>query len=135
MTDEETVYKLTVGEMREKIEAECKKHMYCDGCPIYKEPGSDCCNTPAQIVKHYELLFGDKARIEEAVDHPAHYCYSKYEPKDVIRDWGLNFNLGSAVKYIARAGRKDDIIQDLEKAKKFLEFEIEALQEERKNGH
>ena len=58
------------------------------------------------------------------------FNYGKYEPKDVIRDWGLNFNLGSTVKYIARAGRKDDIIQDLKKAKQFLEFEIEALEEE-----
>ena len=63
----------------------------------------------------------------DIVKHPSHYCYGKYEPKDVIRDWGLNFNLGSAVKYIARAGRKDDIIQDLKKAKQFLEFEIAAL--------
>ena len=55
----------------------------------------------------------------DIVKHPAHYCYGKYEPKDVIRDWGLNFNLGSAVKYIARAGRKDDIIQDLKKAKQY----------------
>ena len=136
MMDEETAYKLTVGEMREKIKAECNKHMYCDGCPIFDEPGTNCYDTPAQIVKHYALLFGDApSHCNNAVDHPAHYCYSKYEPKDVIRGWGLNFNLGSAVKYIARAGRKDDIIQDLEKAKKFLEFEIEALKEERKNGH
>lgn len=66
------------------------------------------------------------------ISRPAHYCYSKYEPKDVIRAWGLNFNLGSAVKYIARAGRKDDIAQDLRKAREFLTFEIEALEEERK---
>lgn len=44
---------------------------------------------------------------------------------------GLNFNLGSAVKYIARAGRKDDIVQDLKKAREFLSFEIEALEAER----
>ena len=141
MMDEETAYKLTVGEMKEKIEAECNKYMYCDGCPIYEEPGSDCYDTPAQIIKHYALLFGDDnstidapSHCNNAVDHPAHYCYSKYEPNDVIRGWGLNFNLGSAVKYIARAGRKDDIIQDLEKAKKFLEFEIEALKLDRENG-
>ena len=67
----------------------------------------------------------------DIVKHLSHYCYGKYEPKDVIRDWGLNFNLGSSVKYIARAGRKDDIIQDLKKAKQFLEFEIEALENER----
>lgn len=73
----------------------------------------------------------------DVVARPAHYAEGrKYEPKDVIRDWGLNFNLGSAVKYISRAGRKDDILQDLHKAKQFLEFEIEALEKEReeKNG-
>ena len=69
----------------------------------------------------------------DAVKRPSHYAEGrKYEPKDVIRDWGLNFNLGSAVKYISRAGRKDDILQDLNKAKQFLEFEIEAIKEERK---
>ena len=70
----------------------------------------------------------------EQVEHPTHYCYSKYEPKDVIRAWGLNFNLGSVVKYIARAGRKDDILMELQKAREFLTFEIEAIEEERKNG-
>ena len=51
----------------------------------------------------------------------------EYEPRLVIRDWGLNFNLGSAVKYISRAGRKDNVLQDLLKAKQFIEFEIEAI--------
>lgn len=65
----------------------------------------------------------------DSVTRPAHYAEGrKYEPKDVIRDWDLNFNLGSAVKYISRAGRKDDILQDLQKAKQFLEFEIDALE-------
>lgn len=65
---------------------------------------------------------------KDMVKRPDHYCFSKFEPKDVIREWGLNFNLGSAVKYIARAGRKDDIVQDLKKAREFLSFEIEALE-------
>lgn len=66
------------------------------------------------------------------ISHPSHYVDGrKYEPKDVIRDWNLNFNLGSAVKYISRAGRKDDIIQDLKKAKQFIDFEIEALEEQK----
>lgn len=68
---------------------------------------------------------------DDMIHHPSHYCYSKYEPKDVIRAWGLNFNLGNAVKYIVRAGRKDDILQELNKAKQYIEFEIEAIQEER----
>lgn len=67
----------------------------------------------------------------DIISHLAHYCHSKYEPKDVIRDWGLKFNLGNVVKYIARAGYKDDVIQDLKKARQYLDFEIEALEEER----
>lgn len=68
---------------------------------------------------------------KDMVKRPEHYCFSKFEPKDVIREWGPNFNLGSVVKYIARAGRKDDIVQDLKKAREFLTFEIEALEAER----
>lgn len=64
------------------------------------------------------------------IKKPDHYCEGReYEPKDVIRDWGLNFNLGSCVKYISRAGRKGDKLEDLKKAKQFLQFEIEALAE------
>src|SRR5699024_11770421 len=44
------------------------------------------------------------------------YNQGKYEAIDVIEDWKLNFNLGNTVKYISRAGHKDDIIQDLKKA-------------------
>lgn len=85
--------------------------------------------------KDIEPIINDvisKSKQEHDVIHnPSHYCAGrKYEPKDVIRDWGLNFNLGSAVKYLSRAGRKDDIIQDLEKAKQFIDFEIEALKED-----
>lgn len=83
--------------------------------------------------KYKEILEDIEKQYDDIVKHPNHYCYSKYEPKDVIREWGLNFNLGSAVKYIARAGRKDDIIQDLSKAKQFIEFEIEYLENQRKN--
>lgn len=67
------------------------------------------------------------------ITRPSHYCEGrKYEPKDVIRDWGLNFNLGNAVKYISRAGRKDgnSVIEDLEKARQYIEFELEYLEEQ-----
>lgn len=70
--------------------------------------------------------------MKDAVKHPSHYVEGrKYEPKDVIRDWGLNFNVGSAVKYLSRAGRKDDIVQDLKKAQEFIQFEIDAIKAER----
>lgn len=62
------------------------------------------------------------------VNHPKHYTEGrKYEPIDVIEDWKLGFNLGNTVKYISRAGRKDDIVQDLEKARFYLDREIQRL--------
>ena len=68
----------------------------------------------------------------DAVHKPSHYTEGrKFEPKDVIRDWGLNFNIGSAVKYLSRAGRKDDIVQDLRKAQEFIQFEIDAIEAEK----
>ena len=63
------------------------------------------------------------------IERPAHYVEGRiYEPKDVIRDWDLNFNLGNVIKYVSRAGRKDSKIVDLEKAKQYLQFEIDYLQ-------
>ena len=71
--------------------------------------------------------------MSDAVSHPSHYAEGrKYEPKDVIRDWNLNFSLGNAVKYISRAGRKDasKTIEDLRKAIFYIEDEIMAIEGE-----
>ena len=65
----------------------------------------------------------------DAVNHPSHYTQGKYEVIDVIEDWNLGFNLGKAIKYIGRAGHKDDIVQDLEKAKWYIEREIKRLKQ------
>lgn len=70
------------------------------------------------------------------IERPYHYCEGrKYEPKDVIRDWELNFNLGNVVKYVSRNGRKDgeSALKDLKKARQYLDFEIKALEEENEN--
>lgn len=64
---------------------------------------------------------------------PSHYCEGRrYEPKDVIRDWDLNFNLGNVVKYVSRHGRKsgEPGIKDLQKARQYIDFEIRAIEKE-----
>lgn len=64
----------------------------------------------------------------DSVHRPSHYAEGrKYEPKDVIHDWKLSWNLGNAVKYIARCGRKDDAIEDLNKAIEYIKYEIEEM--------
>lgn len=65
----------------------------------------------------------------DMVNHPPHYGgeNNTYEVINVIEAWNLNFNLGSAIKYIGRAGKKDDIIQDLNKALWYVKREIKRL--------
>lgn len=65
--------------------------------------------------------------VDDAVDHPSHYTRGNIEVMDFIIDQCLNFPLGSAVKYICRAGYKGDALEDLKKARKNLDFAIEAL--------
>jgi hypothetical protein len=64
--------------------------------------------------------------MKEAVNNPSHYggVDNPYEAIKVIDAWDLNFNLGNTIKYIARCGKKDDEIQELEKAAWYLNNEI-----------
>lgn len=67
------------------------------------------------------------------VNHPTHYQYGKnneYEAIKVIDAWELGFSLGNTVKYISRAGKKnpDKELEDLMKAKWYLEHHIKTLQ-------
>lgn len=70
----------------------------------------------------------------EGVDHPSHYGGKDnvYEAIKVIEAWGLNFNLGSVLKYVSRAGKKpgEELLKDLEKAEWYVRREIERLSRE-----
>ena len=55
---------------------------------------------------------------------PSYYQRGTYQVWDFIRDQGLNFHLGNAIKYICRAGYKTSKIEDLEKAIHYLENEL-----------
>ncbi|WP_289147299.1 DUF3310 domain-containing protein [uncultured Megamonas sp.] len=80
------------------------------------------------VAKGFNFFDVDIEEKKEMIDHPSHYNQGKFEAIDVIEDWKLNFNLGNTVKYISRAGHKDNIIQDLKKASWYLNREIERLE-------
>jgi hypothetical protein len=73
---------------------------------------------------------------KEAVNHPQHYGgeNNQYEAIKVIEAWELDFCLGNTVKYISRAGKKDNIVQDLKKAQWYLERKIAQLETSGSNG-
>tara|TARA_A100001037_G_scaffold121113_1_gene110217 strand:+ start:331 stop:621 length:291 start_codon:yes stop_codon:yes gene_type:complete len=60
---------------------------------------------------------------------PTYYQRGSCDVWDFIREQGLNFHLGNAIKYICRAGYKDSKIQDLEKAIHYLENELHYEEE------
>lgn len=66
---------------------------------------------------------------EDNIDHPDHYNQGSIEVIDIIEDWGLDFKLGSVVKYVLRAPYKGNQLEDLKKAKWFLQRCIDKLEE------
>jgi hypothetical protein len=68
--------------------------------------------------------------MKEMVNHPSHYNDGKIEVIDFIEDKHLNFHRGNAVKYIARAGKKDKSkeVEDLKKAQWYIEREIKRVE-------
>lgn len=90
----------------------------------------DACNVePCKVIASVE---------HDPVNHPSHYTDGKIEVIDFINDKKMNFNRGNVIKYVSRAGKKaskalDDKkkeIQDLEKAKFYLEDEIKRLKQQ-----
>ncbi len=62
-----------------------------------------------------------------------HYENGKgYDVIDFITDYGLNFNRGNVIKYIARAGKKADDLSDLRKALDYINREIETIEKQKK---
>ena len=67
--------------------------------------------------------------IEDPIN-PSYYTDGKIEVIEFIEDKDLGYCLGNAVKYIARAGKKDPNkeVEDLEKAKWYVERRIKQVQ-------
>lgn len=69
---------------------------------------------------------------DDPVNHPSHYTDGNIEVIDFIIDKKLNFNRGNVIKYTSRAGKKNvnKEVEDLEKARFYLNKEIEILKGE-----
>ena len=82
--------------------------------------------TSSQSIRPKIRLQGtvDRSPEVDMVNSPPHYTAGGVETIDFIEAKGLNYNLGNAVKYITRAGLKGDRVEDLKKAKWYIEREI-----------
>ena len=78
-----------------------------------------------------EFFLSEKPKLPN-INHPEYYTKGRIETWDFIKDKGLNFDRGNAVKYIVRAGDKDPKkeIEDLKKAQWYLNRLIQISEEE-----
>jgi len=74
--------------------------------------------------KRKEKLFSD------IVNSPAHYTYGGIETIDFIEAKQLSYHCGNVIKYVSRAGKKGERLEDLRKAQWYLNREIERLEKE-----
>ena len=88
-------------------------------------------NKPIQTLVNMHQ-FGYEIKKEQLDDNtnktPSHY-QGTIQPIDLINAQDLNFNLGNVVKYVCRAGKKqgENVLSDLEKAKNYINYEIERI--------
>lgn len=66
---------------------------------------------------------------DESVIIPSYYNKANMSVIDIIDEYELNFNKGNIIKYVLRSGKKskDTEIQDLQKAVRYCQMEIERL--------
>ena len=67
---------------------------------------------------------------KEMINHPSHYNQGKIEVIDAIQDWELNFCEGNVIKYVARHRHKNEPLEDLKKARWYLERLIQSIENE-----
>lgn len=84
-----------------------------------------------QTIEEQEVKVIELPKKEDVINHPSHYTRGKIEVIDFIEDQQLPYHLGNVIKYIARAGYKGDKLEDLKKARWYLDRYInEVMQHE-----
>lgn len=116
--------------VHKKEKAQGRWPKYCPEClpkyskvPKMKEEEDDKKSKLKQILQK-EL---DAVQKEDMVNHPPHYTQGKIEVIDFIEDQQFPYHLGNVIKYISRAGRKGDKLEDLKKAQWYLARYIELV--------
>ena len=93
--------------------------------PDFTFPAINLYNYPRQT-RDYEMNTSKpvwKLKVD-VINNPQHYMHGSIQTWDVIDAWKLGFNLGNVVKYISRADHKGKRLEDLKKARAYLDREI-----------
>ena len=64
---------------------------------------------------------------DDSVNHPKHYTQHPSGVECITVTRHFNFNIGNAIKYLWRAGLKGSALEDLQKARWYVDDEIKRL--------
>lgn len=118
--------------VHKKEKAQGRWPKYCPEClPKYsKVPKKKEVQTIVEKVEP-EVKVVELPKQEDVINHPSHYTRGKIEVIDFIEDQQLPYHLCNVIKYISRAGHKGDKLEDLKKARWYLDRYInEVMQHE-----
>ena len=93
-------------------------------------------DTPVEVAEPVQEIVKKRGRpakqlsspSHDPVNSPTHYTAGGIETIDYIEAKQLNYHLGNVVKYVSRAGKKNEMLEDLKKAKWYLDREIQRLE-------
>ena len=109
------------------IDRECDEHDICQECPIWSNEHNEC------LLELFCYGENGKSKIKDSVNQPAHYLKGGMECIDVIKAVTSDLSgadayyVGNIIKYVWRYNNKNGI-EDLRKAKHYLEWLIESLE-------
>lgn len=116
-----------------KEKAQGRWPKYCPEClPKYskvpkKKDVQAIAEEVVQTIEEQEVKTVELPKKEDVINHPSHYTRGKIEVIDFIEDQQLPYHLGNVIKYIARAGYKGDKLEDLKKARWYLDRYIKGV--------
>ena len=112
---------------KKEVEEEAKMTTVEDSKKTEERHIEDSSKETVQVpaVEHMDKMYGNIEH--DAVNHPSHYTRGKIEVIDFIEDQQLPYHLGNVIKYIARAGYKGDKLEDLKKARWYLDRYINEV--------
>lgn len=114
----------------------CKKCKSSDnvviGKPNWNNVGCKACNTVfiigrAEISEHF-TMFNMHEQNSDSVKHHSHYTWHPSGVECLTIAQEFNFNRGNAIKYVWRAGEKGNEIEDLKKARWYIDREIQRME-------
>ena len=103
------------------------KEVNCEEC-IYYNMGDGC--EYSYCKKEYDYYYY-KQKEENAIK-PSHYKAGEFDVIAFCQLHNINFDLGNVIKYVTRAGKKENNseLQDLNKAMEYLKRRIEFIKGE-----